>query len=159
MTFSYKSYWNTTLLLPSSVILFMIVLVISSSYVYWVKEASKQHTANRMLGYIFVICVAVFCLVPQCKYLLNGGIYLLSEKEQNALVHNGVIERIREPSDRFPGFKLSHEYGADIVIDGVQFFAVTSGDYEEGDCVAVAYLPRSHFILAIEESGTQTPGS
>lgn len=158
MTFSYKSYWNTTLILPSLVILLMIVLVISSSYVYWVKEASKQQMVNRMLGYIFIICVAVFCIVPQFKYLLNGGIYLLSEKEQDALVHKGVIESINEPSNRFPGFKLSHEYGADIMIDGVQFFSVTSGDYEEGDSVIVYYLPHSHFVLAIEESGIQMPG-
>lgn len=158
MTFSYKSYWNTTLILPSLVILLMIVLVISSSYVYWVKEASKQQMVNRILGYVFIMCVAVFCIVPQCKYLLNGGIYLLSEKEQDALIHNGVIESITEPSNRFPGFKLSHEYGADIMIDGVQFFSVTSGDYEEGDSVVVYYLPHSHFILVIEESGAQMPG-
>lgn len=151
MTFLYKSYWNATLLLPVLVISFMLVLIFSSSYAYWVREVHKPQIVERTLGYLFSLCVAVFCIVPQCKYLLNGGIYLLAEKEQDALVHSGTIERICEPSNRFPGFKLSHEYGADIVIDGVEFFVITSGNYEEGDSVVVHYLPNSHFVLAIEE--------
>lgn len=151
MTFLYRSYWNTTFLLPVLVISFMLGLIFSSSYAYWVRDAHKPQMVERMLGYLFTLCVAVFCIVPQCKYLLNGGIYLLAEKEQDALVYTGVIESISEPSNRFPCFKLSHEYGADIVINGEQFFAITSGNYEEGDSVVVHYLPKSHFILTIGE--------
>lgn len=149
MTFSYNSYRDIFLFLPVIIILSSVVVVFIASYDYWAKFASKKDSLYATLRYLFCLVVLFACIVSQSKYLLNGGIQLLWESKESALIHTGLIETIHEPSERFPGFKLSHCYGADIVIDGVQYFAITADNYREGEIVTIHYLPNSHFILSI----------
>ena len=152
MTFSYKIYWNACFVLPAVLIGLTLILFILASYGHWVKAARKTRRIYRIMEYVFCICITAFCISSQFRYLTNGGVYLLAEKEQDACIYTGIVESICEPSKRFPGFKISHRYGADIVIDGEQFFAVTCGDIEEGDTVIIQYLPKSRFVLSIHEA-------
>ena len=149
MIFSYKTYWNATFVLPVVMLAIMLVLLISSSYSFWVKAVRKRQTVAAILSYVFCLFIVIGCSIPQVKYLRNGGIHLLQESEADTLFRIGVIESVYEPSKSFPGFKSQHRYGADIVIDGERYFAVTCGDFVEGDRVMVHYLPSSHFILSI----------
>lgn len=151
MTFSYQTYFEAALVLPLSVLALLLAVFCCISYKYWF--SSKRHAIGETLGYILCLCAFVWCLIPQCRYLLNGGFYLLREKAGDALESTGTIECITGPSKHFPGFKISHNYGADIVIDGELFFMISSGDYKEGDSVTVRYLPDSHFILEIQNAG------
>ena len=154
MTYSIKIYWSTTLVLPSIIIIIMLVLFLGSGYGYWIKLSSHQRTVPETLKYLFCLFIVIFCTVSQCKYLVNGGLKLLTETEDQLLTHIGVIQTITEPSERFPGFKASHSYGADIVIDNQVYFVPTSGAFKEGDCVEVGYLPNSHYILSIYSATT-----
>ena len=149
MVFSYKTYWDNTFLLPVVMIGLMLILLLMVSYGLWIKPMHRKPPTTAVLGYIFCAVVVIFCSFSQIKTLANGGVYLLNEDENDALVHIGVIEHICEPSERLTGFKSNHCYGADVVIDGEQYFAVTCGDFKEGDCVIVHYLPSSHFVLSI----------
>lgn len=153
MVFSYETYWINTFLLPAAMIICMIVALFVCSYGYWVGSRVKNQKSVLIYGYLFCILIVVCCMIPQCQYLLNGGAVLLGETEEDAVIQTGIIESVCEPSERFPGFKSSHRYGADIIIDGELYFAVTSGDFEEGECVTIHYLPSSHFILEIDMPG------
>ena len=75
----------------------------------------------------------------------------MSETETDAVIKVGVIESVCEPSEVI-SIKSNHRYGADIVIDGERYFAITAGEFKEGDVVEVKYLPQSCFVLGISYS-------
>lgn len=110
------------------------------------------------------ICIALVALLLSIIFLpfnnrndiinlQNGGIYLIEEKEDDAISKTGIIENIVEPSERFPQFKGYYEgkykYGADITISGEVYLAIDSGNFELGDRVTITYLPKSRVILSI----------
>ena len=104
---------------------------------------------------------ALFWSIP--SFLKNGGFGLLKDNCTQTQTVVGIIEHIDSPSNRFPGFKLSHNYGADIVIADKCFFIIASNNLTEGDSVAITYLPHSQFVLSIHsterDSGGQGDGS
>lgn len=152
MAFSYAVYRDVFLIIPGLVTVFMVVTVAVSFSLFLKKWVHRQQTIIDAFKLLFCLSMVVFCTIPQIQYLANGGIYLLKEKEGDALVCTGMIESVCEPSKRFPGFKSFHQYGADIVIGNEQYFAVTCETFKEGDYVTIYYLPNSHFVLSIEKS-------
>lgn len=80
---------------------------------------------------------------------MNGGRYMLTERENDAIWCSGIVEDICSPSMQFPRYKSSHRYGADVVIDGKRYFIIDGGSISNGDFVSISYLPKSHFILNI----------
>jgi len=144
MVFSYRTYWEGIFLLPTLVSIGMLLLlsIISAQYLRGTAEIKGRE-------FVFCAIVILLCVIPQIVYLVNGGIYLLSEKEEDQQIYFGTIQEIAEPSKRFPGYKSSHKYGADITVDGLVLFSITAGDFEEGDHVVVYYLPRSACVLEI----------
>ena len=158
MIFSYETYWINTLFIPIAVLVFMLVLLVSASCTFFRKIMKKRQTTADIFKILLCLIVVVFCSIPQIQALANGGALLFGEKEEDALVCTGVIQSVCEPGERFPSFKSNHRYGADLVIENRQYFAVSCEGFEEGDCVEIRYLPNSRFVLGIvaaEEKGEQ----
>lgn len=149
MDFSYNDYWDVTFLIPATVFASAVILFCVFSVRFF---TAKGKTTKKIFGYVFCLCIVVFISFSEIKFLSNGGFYLLKEKESDAVSCSGTIESVCEPSEYIPGFKISHNYGADIIINGERYFAVTCGEFEEGDYVTIKYLPSSHFILSIRDT-------
>ena len=153
MMFSYNTYWEVTCFLPMTFIFLMLIFLVSYCYGLWKKISCAGWVPVDVIKLIIIILLAVTEMFSQSKVLQNGGIYLLEESEEDVCVYTGFIEDVREPSERFPGFKASHRYGADILIDGEWYFAVTCAPYAVGDQITIQYMPKSKFILSISGGG------
>lgn len=155
MLFSYSNYYFHVFFLPVALGLFFSLLLTTSVF------SLIKNKANESLEKIFVkiLFIGAICttLISICaKDLFNGGIYLYSEKETDAVVEIGTIESIKEPSKAIPSFKMPYKehqrHGADVIIDGEQYFMVTCEGFEVGDYVEIEYLPKSKFVLSIYEA-------
>jgi len=100
-----------------------------------------------ILWYITVLAGVVGFTFVISSNLINGGIALSQEKEDDVLVAQGYISNIYSPSNRILGFKEGAHRGADILIDREQYFAASAENFEVGDYVEIWYLPQSRFIL------------
>lgn len=99
--------------------------------------------------------------VGQLKY---GGIYLLWEKESDAIQTQGNITEIAELNeysfpriecDYYENLKRGDPEGYEFTINGIQCAAPVKGSLEVGDYVSVTYLPKSRYILYIGEEVEQ----
>lgn len=110
-----------------------------------------------LIGFMIVFGIwnTIFC----CSHLMSGGIYLYSEKEADAIVIQGYISEKQELNN----FQLDqrvnkqyHEFGTStgykFVVNNIQCKApLKANEYEIGAYVAIRYLPKSKYILSIEE--------
>ena len=158
MTFEYSEYLNGDLIWPLFVTVFNL-FVVSGTVCSLVRAAKKDELDRLMIirgaiGLIVICFLLVVCVGP----LFNGGIHLIYEREDDALIAYGTIERI----DDYPGLlenssKYTTEYGTTfgnrLTISGVTFRIVTSGKLRVGDEVRVRFLPNSGYILQIEKTG------
>ena len=93
--------------------------------------------------------------------LLHGGIYLITEREEDAVEISGTISSIENLS-RFSFPELNKEYrsvqpnGAKIMVGDIPCVATSSGDFAVGDYVTVLYLPQSKYVLSIEKVSHNT---
>lgn len=127
------------------VFLFAIALVIGFCQSHkWKIEIEKLIISCIIFG-----CFVAMSLPGEIRSLTNGGIYLCSEKEDDAISLTGTIELIETPSKKYPDIKDNHRYGADITIDGDTYTAIESGGFKEGDVVTITCLPKSKVILSI----------
>ena len=149
--FDYQVYLNNALVLP---IIASIMLLILNGYLIITLFLSiikgKKTEIQNILFIIFFVIVSCVITNDNYKTLSNGGIYLFFENEDDAVVESGMIESICEPSERITRFKSDYGYGADVIIDGELYFALTCNGFEKGNKVTVLYLPKSHFILNIK---------
>ena len=107
--------------------------------------------AFEIVKIVFMVACLTFPIISVYPSLANGEIAFLMEKDDEAQVVSGEIESICESSKLIPTYKYDHKFSADIVIDGVTYFAATAGELEVGDTVEVYYLENSKFILKINE--------
>ena len=145
-----RSLWSdiTTIILFSFGIITVVVSIL--------KDMSKKKEIAMDILELVVFVVLLLTPILNCyPSLANGGIAFLKEKESEPLVCSGEIESICESSERIPTYKYDHKFGADIVIDGVTYFAATAGEFEVGDVVEVHYLENSKFILKMEKQETE----
>ena len=151
MVFDYKIYLNNAFVLP---VAFSLMALFFNGYyiinlIFSITKGKRIEVQSILFTLFFFI---ISCIVTYDNYtiLTNGGIYLFSENEDDAVVESGMIESICEPSERITRFKSDYGYGADIIINGERYFAMTCKGFNEGDKVTVLYLPKSHFILNIK---------
>ena len=150
MVFNINEYTSSALSDIMVVILFsfgIITALISS-----IKVINKsKDLAFEIIKIVFIVVALSFPIFSVYPSLANGEIAFLIEKDDEAQVVSGEIESICESSKLIPTYKYDHKFGADIVIDGVTYFAATAGELEVGDTVEVYYLENSKFILKINE--------
>ena len=87
--------------------------------------------------------------------LANGGIFLFSEKADDAIIANGIIESV-EMMTRYQFGELKSEHktnefnGVCIIINGNEYKAIAIGNLDVGDHVSVTYLPKSRYVMQIQ---------
>lgn len=107
-----------------------------------------------LLWLIFAVGI-IYGLSQQLRMIYKGGIYLLHEKEIDAVRIRGHISEIKSLYEAegyyLPRFLFSWGSGSGVqfTIDDIKCIAFTKGNLEVGDYVSVKYLPESRCILYI----------
>ena len=159
MVFEYDIYHYHAFSWPVAFGAFFLFLLATSIFSLIKNQANEpiRKVAGKLLlaGIVFTMLISI-----SVKALINGGIYLCSEKEEDAIMGIGTIESICEPSKNIPSFKNSYNghkrHGADVVIDGEEYFMITCEGFEVGDYVEIEYLPKSKFVLSIYKAEPPT---
>ncbi len=156
--FAYNDYYRINFVDPiivaiGSTIALLIAIV---SLLQDVKRG--QLTARNILSYFMVFAICVYFITINAQTLARGGIYLCSERESDAVVVQGIIEKIEECDNSYNqkyGRSATNDgttsFGVKIIIEENCYYAITSGSLQPGDDVILTYLPRSRFVLKISE--------
>ena len=151
MSFQHSAYQFSCLILPLIIIL-VFALWLCVCIIRLIMKSHRGKTVSRdMTSCLIVLLIAAFVSVPQIKSLSSGGIHLITEKEQDAIVDIITIDSICEPSERFPNYKHNHNFGADVASGDRLYFVESCSEFSPGDTVSISYLPRSGIILDIRE--------
>ena len=112
---------------------------------------SKKGISKDVIIFLLLFSYIMYKNIPNDVIELNtGGIYLLSETPDDAVVETGVIQYIVTPSARAFHFKGTNVNGAaDITINGEIYLIEEVGNFGVGDTVTITYLPKSKVILSI----------
>ena len=148
MIFEYDVYYNGTFVTPIIAIIIVSVWLFAGIYPFLKKRT--QGDSTKIL--LCVVFIGVFFIALNIMSLINGGACLYKEKEEDAILEMGTIEKIVEPSKSIPNFRKDHKHGADVIIDGEEYFMITCEGFEVGDYVEIEYLPKSKFVLSIYEA-------
>ena len=159
MQFDYYWYHRAAFKVAIPIIVFMSVWL-TIAFVGFIKQAiAHKLEAKGVFICIFGLVFGSFTFCMHGGCLINGGIYLIYEKEVDAIEIQGEILGIDELSEfSFPR-TLSREYGygeatgVQITINDSQCSApgivVSTLDLKVGDYVKVTYLPKSGYVLSI----------
>lgn len=154
MSYEYSVYYRQNCIVPLILSAFCCVVICVICY-----SSIKGTDKNTVVGHIgtcLYFCIPVCLLVINLIVLSRGGIWLLYEKETDNIRINGTIEKI-ENIDAVTGAKYqttdNNGNGKIIFINSQKYYLMTTGNLKAGSNVVAKVLPRSHFILSIEELG------
>ncbi len=119
-------------------------------YVFNFLKKCKNLTLKELIKYIVGLLVSITLISVNLIPLIRGGIFLIAEKEEDAIKIEGVIEELHELSS-FGGYKYNFEQnnGESIVLNGVKYYLMTYDKLQVGDNVLIRVLPKSRLILEI----------
>ena len=165
MKFSYVQYRFINYYIPLALLMFLIIIAIPSilntvkSFINCINGRIKVIEFLPRCLFSGIILILMFCVA--LNPLIHGGFHLREEFETDSVSSSGVIEKIRV-LDVFSGqkYKLENKttFGVRIWIDGTVFTLMDSGNLYIGEKVGFTYLPKSHIILEIWDSGTGLVG-
>ena len=156
MTFDYKVYRLQNCHSPlSGVIVFTLFLALIVSE--WIRY--KNHpsmTVERKFALIFFFVAFVYVVIINIIPLVRGGIYLLFEKEDDAVSISGIVEEKGELDDYSGGIYTRYGVNANrgrgefLVVNGRKYYMMTYGNVKIGDNVIMKVLPKSGFVLSLD---------
>lgn len=155
MVFSYWEYFMYNLMLPVFGLAFVAVPV----YQLLKRVAEQARTGERRVFWdgkailFFVVMIAVGIFLGKSLFF-DGGIHLVYEHPKAAVTVEGELEDIKKYSAlkgvRYAAYGET-SCGYAYTIDGVTVSGMAKGTLEAGDQVRCTYLPKSGFVLSIEE--------
>lgn len=153
MTYDYNVYYRQNCIIPLILLFFSSILFFLQ--IYSLRKERHASSPKDILFSIFFLCVALFLMIANIVPLVRGGAYLLVEKEEDAIQVSGTVERTIE-TDFVTGAKYRVENndgnGEAIVVNGEKYYLTTYGDIQVGDYVVLDVLPRSGFVLKMEQN-------
>lgn len=154
MTFAYQDYLFSNLLLPVFALVFISVPVFQmiGRIIRQLIRGERAAFGDYRGVILFVLLILLAAILVSS--LLHGGIHLIYERADDAVTVTGTIEDIQKRSalsgTRYTAYGESGS-GYDYTIDGITCTGMAIGTLEAGDEVTVTYLPKSGFVLSIEE--------
>lgn len=154
MCFEYSQYVRGCLGIPASVAIFAAIMLALESASFIKHFISHNVHLCDVMKYVLLLIGCLFFLCMNVGRLIHGGIYLLKERESDAIVIQGQITEI-EGLGRFAFPELKSQYGygetngVQVTINGIQCQMPVKGSFEVGDYVVVSYLPQSGYVLSI----------
>lgn len=158
MSFDYNIYLRQNCIVPLVLLLFAAFLFFRGGYrlIGRLSKVSFLKSVKSNAKTLVFLAACLFLMIVNLVVLLRGGIFLLSEKETDAVEISGVIEQTVE-IDWITGGKYGTENnngrGEALIVDGKKYYLATYGDLKAGDSVVMSVLPRSGFVLKIQKEG------
>ncbi len=155
MRFEYSVYFRQNCIVPLCLLVFCFIFFIPSiiRFVIDLIHKTADHSIGNRIKHVAFLLILSFLVTVNLIPLVRGGIFLLSERETDAIEVEGIIEELDELSF-LGGFKYPYEQnhgnGETIVIDGTRYYIMTYDKFQCGDCVIIKVLPKSKLILEIE---------
>lgn len=142
MTFSYSEYSQTFLLYPLVFIIFLTPMLISIAHAL-IRCLLDSFTNNlKEIATLGFVCVIVVCaIISSISTLASGGAWLFVENETSSVEATGTITEIERVG--------KHEY--QFMMNGTMYTIIDTGDFGEGDFVSITYLPKSKYVLSMQE--------
>ena len=155
MDFGYWDYLMFNLALPVFCLVFIAVPVVRL-----VMRLLEQYATGRQRVKwdgqsvaFFAVMVLVAALLGK-NLVTDGGIHLVYERPKAAVTVEGTLESVKARSIwsgvRYTAYGESSS-GYEYIIDGMTLTGMAKGTLEPGDQVTVTYLPKSGYVLHIEE--------
>lgn len=155
MTFSYFSYLLNNLMLPILGIAFVGVPVCKmiGHLISQVRRGESIDFGGAQALMMFLALIVLAGILVNTLFA-GGGYHLITERAKDAVTVEGTIEQIQSGSIfSNPRYSANNETsnGYILTIDGISCTSMALGTLEVGDAVSVTYMPKSGYILTIEE--------
>ncbi len=155
MSFGYWDYFMTNLALPVFALAFIAVptfrLVMRLVEQFATGRSRVNWDAQSLIMFLVMILIGGLIVV---NLITGGGIHLITERPKAAVTVEGTLESVKANSV-WSGVRYSangeSSSGYEYTVDGVTLTGMAKGTLEPGDEVVVTYLPKSGFVLSIEE--------
>ena len=155
MAFGYWDYLMYNLALPVFGLVFIAVPVVRL-----VMRLLEQYATGRQRvnwdgqSLVFFGAMLIVAVLLGRNLIAGGGIHLTYERPKAAVTMVGTVEEVKADSIwtgvRYSAYGESSS-GYTYIIDGQELTGMARGTLEPGDEVTVTYLPKSGFVLSIEE--------
>ena len=155
MSFGYWDYFTSNLMLP----VFGLVFIAVPTFRLVMRLLEQYATGKQRVNWdgqsvLFFVAMVVIAVLLGRNLLVGGGVHLVYERSDDAVTVEGTLESV-EACSILSGVRYTaygeNSSGYEYVIDGQTLTGMAKGTLEAGDQVTVTYLPRSGFVLAIEE--------
>ena len=155
MAFSYWEYFIYNLMLP----VFGIVFVAVPTFRLVMRLLEQYATGKRRVNWdgqsiVFFVAMLIVAVLLGKNLVTGGGIHLVYERPEAAVTVEGTVEEVKANSIwsglRYTAYGESSS-GYEYTINGETMKGMAKGTLEPGDEVTVTYLPKSGFVLSIEE--------
>ena len=153
MEFEYIWYVQGFLTYPGIRGLFCLLCLLPCIFWFIKQILKKKLILDEAVRTLFVILIAGFLLHLNVDILRHGGIYLLQEKESDAVEMRGYISAIRD-AEEAEGYEFPNYRRGGVIqctINDIKCIVIERGSLEVGDYVLVRYLPKSRYVLYIGE--------
>ena len=155
MTFAYWEYFAYNLMLP----IFGIVFIAVPTVRLVMRLLEQRATGKRRVNWdgqsvAFFVLMLVVAGILAVNLVTSGSYHLIYERPKAAVTVEGTLDTVKANSV-WSGIRYSSNgessNGCVYTIDGLTLKGMAKGTLEAGDEVAVTYLPRSGYVLSIEE--------
>ena len=155
MTFTYWEYLFSNLILPVFGLVFIAVPTVRLVMRLLEQYATgKQRTNWDGQSIAFFVAMLVVAVLLGKNLITGGGIHLVYERPKAAVTVEGTLEQVKSNSI-WSGLRYTaygeNSSGYEYTINGQTLKGMAKGTLEAGDDVTVTYLPKSGFVLSIEE--------
>ena len=155
MAFAYWEYFIYNLMLPVFGIAFVAVptfrLVMRLLEQYATGRQRVNWDGHSVLFFVMMVVVAVLLAK---NLVTGGGIHLAYERPKAAVTVEGTLDTVK-PLSAWNGIRYmaygENSSGYEYTIGNLTLTGMAKGTLEPGDEVSVTYLPKSGFVLTIEE--------
>ena len=156
MSFDFEQYYRGCFLIPVFVSLFFVVFSIVAIISFFRDVRASNDIFTTCAKLLVLVVIATFFLCMNIGRLLNGGIYLLRENQEDTAVISGTITSVSGMT-RYQFPEIKNQYGYDeytigvlITVDELELKLIELGNFVPGDDVFIEYLPKSGYILYIQ---------
>ena len=155
MVFGYWDYLMNNLLLP----VFGLAFIAVPTFRLVMRLLEQYATGRRRVNWdgqsiVFFVAMVVIGVLLARNLVTGGGLHLITERPKAAVTVEGTLESLK-PNSIWTGVRYTSNgeasSGYEYTIDSMTLTGMAKGTLEPGDEVTVTYLPKSGFVLSIEE--------
>ncbi len=155
MSFAYWEYLFYNLILP----VFGLAFIAVPTFRLVMRLLEQYATGRQRVNWdgqaiVFFAAMIVVGVLLGKNLITGGGIHLTYERPKAAVTVEGTLESV-QPLSAWSGIRYmaygESSSGYEYTIGDLNLTGMAKGTLEAGDAVSVTYLPKSGFVLSIEE--------